>query len=59
MKHKWKIAAVVVGAFVLVVAIPFLVNINTFKPIIENQLTMVLGRQVKLGDLGLWSFRAL
>jgi AsmA protein len=54
MKHKWKIAAVVVGAFVLLVAaIPLFVNINTFKPIIENQLTAVLGRQVKLGDLGL------
>jgi AsmA protein len=57
MKHKWKIAAGVVGALILVVAaIPFFVNINTFKPIIENQLTTVLGRQVKLGDLSLSVF---
>ena len=26
-------------------------NINPFKPLIENKLTAMLGRQVKLGDL--------
>src|SRR5271154_1310492 len=54
MKHKWKIAAGIVGAFILVLAaIPFFVDINTFKPVIENQLTTALGRQVKLGTLSL------
>ena len=54
MKHKWKIAAAVVGAIILLVAaIPLFVNINTFKPIIERQLTAALGRQVKLGELSL------
>jgi AsmA protein len=54
MKRKWKIAAAVVGALILLVAaIPFFVNINTFKPVIENQLTTALGRQTKLGELSL------
>ena len=54
MKHKWKIAAAVVCALILLVAaVPFFVNINTFKPVIENQLSGTLGRQVKLGDLSL------
>jgi AsmA protein len=54
MKHKWKIVAAVVGAIILLVAaIPLFVNINTFKPIIEHQLTAALGRQVKLGELSL------
>jgi len=54
MKRKWKIAAAVAGALILLVAaIPFFVNINTFKPVIENQLTTALGRQTKLGELSL------
>jgi AsmA protein len=54
MKHTWKIAAAIVGAIILLVAaIPLFVNINTFKPIIERQLTAALGRQVKLGELSL------
>jgi AsmA protein len=32
------------------------VNINAFKPLIENQLAGMLGRQVKLGDLSLSVF---
>ena len=36
-----------------VAAIPFFVNINTFKPVIENQLTTALGRQAKLSELSL------
>ena len=59
MKHKWKIAAAVVGALILVVAaIPFFVNINTFKPLIEEQLTTALGRQTKLGNSACRFFRA-
>jgi AsmA protein len=53
-QHKWKIAAAIVGALILLVAaIPLFVNINTFKPIIENELTTALGRQTKVGDLSL------
>src|ERR1700729_4302289 len=54
MNHKGKIAAAVVGVVVVVVAaIPLFVNVNTFKPLIEDQLTTALGRQTKLGELSL------
>jgi AsmA protein len=45
--------AVVVGLVVAVVAIRLLVNANTFRPVLEKQLSTVLGRKVTLGDLRL------
>ncbi len=46
---------IVLAAVVLLVvafaAILFLVNANTFRPLLETQLTAALGRQVKLGNL--------
>ncbi|HUZ04796.1 MAG TPA: AsmA family protein [Acidobacteriaceae bacterium] len=57
MKRWMKIALVVVALLVVVlVAIPFLVNANTFRPLLETQLTTALGRQVKLGNLSLSLF---
>jgi AsmA protein len=57
MNHKTKIAAAVVGAVVVAVAaVPLFVNVNTFKPLIEDQLTTAIGRQTKLGDLSLSIF---
>ena len=55
MKRPVKIGlAVVVGLLVVaVVAIRLLVNANTFRPILEKQLSTVLGRKVTLGDLSL------
>ncbi|HEX3968052.1 MAG TPA: AsmA family protein [Edaphobacter sp.] len=54
MKLKWKIVAAVVAAIVLIAAaIPLFVNVNTFKPAIESQLTTALGRQTKVGGLSL------
>jgi AsmA protein len=54
MNHKGKIAAAVVAVVVVAVAaVPLFVNVNTFKPLIEEQLTTALGRQTKLGDLSL------
>jgi AsmA protein len=38
---------------VLLVALPFLINVNSFRPKIESEATNALGREVKLGDLGL------
>jgi len=38
---------------VAVASLPFLLNANTFRPTIEMQLTVALGRSVKLGDLRL------
>lgn len=54
MKRWTKILLALVGLVVLgLAAIPFFVNANTFRPTIETQLTTVLGRSVKLGDLRL------
>ncbi len=57
MKRWTKILLAFVGLVVLGLAsIPFFVNANTFRPTIETQLTTVLGRSVKLGDLSLSIF---
>jgi AsmA protein len=37
-------------------AITYFVNANTFRPVIESQLTTALGRKVKVGDLRLALF---
>ena len=57
MKH-WKKAVVVVAvlAVATVAAIPFFVNANTFRPLLETQLSAALGRQAKLGNLRLALF---
>jgi AsmA protein len=52
VKRWTKILLTLVGLVLLGAAsIPFFVNANTFRPIIESQLTTTLGRTVKLGDL--------
>jgi len=53
MQKRWvKIAAAVVGFIVLVIIlIPFLINADTFRPRIEDQLSHSLGRRVTLGHL--------
>lgn len=54
MKKRWvKIAAVVAAAVVAVLLIvPFLVNADTFRPVVESRLSTALGRKVTLGNLG-------
>jgi AsmA protein len=54
MKRILKIVAIVVGVLILIaVAIPFFIDANTFRPTLESNLTSVLGRQVKVGNLSL------
>ena len=54
MKRRTKILLAIIGLVVVAVAsLPFLLNANTFRPTIEMQLTVALGRSVKLGDLRL------
>ncbi len=54
MKHRGKIVLVVLGvAVVAIAAVRLFVNVNTFKPLIEGQMTTALGRQTKLGELSL------
>jgi AsmA protein len=57
MNRTLKIVAIVVAVLiVIVVAIPFFVDANTFRPKLETELTGVLGREVKLGNLSLSIF---
>lgn len=57
MSRPLKIAAIVVGILiVIVIAIPFFIDANAFRPKIETDLTGALGRQVKVGNLSLSLF---
>ena len=54
MKPVTKIIAFVVAVLiVLIVAIPFLINVNNYRPQIESSLSSALGRPVKVGNLSL------
>jgi AsmA protein len=55
MKQHWlRIVAVVIAVFlVLLIALPFLINVNSFRPKIEAEASSALGRQVTVGDLSL------
>lgn len=55
MKKRWfRIAGIAVALFVLVlIALPFLINVNSFRPRIESEASAALGRQVTVGDLSL------
>jgi AsmA protein len=54
VKRRAKIVLAIVGLVVGAVAsLPFLLDANTFRPTVEMQLTVALGRRVQLGDLRL------
>ncbi|HEY1464943.1 MAG TPA: AsmA family protein [Terriglobales bacterium] len=53
MKALKILGIVVVLLIVALIALPFLINVNTFRPTIEAELTTALGRQVKIGNLKL------
>ncbi len=54
MKNFVKVAVIVVVVLIVAaIAIPFLVNVNSFRPEIESNLSSVLGRPVKVGNLSL------
>src|SRR5215471_11988798 len=54
MKRLALIAAGIVGLLLVsALALPFLIDPNRFRPMLEEKLTQALGRQVKLGDLKL------
>ena len=49
-----KIIGIAVAVLLLIViALPFLINVNTFRPRLESSLTEALGREVKVGNLSL------
>ncbi len=54
MKRGLKIfAIVIVVLIVIVIALPFLIDANIFRPRLESDLSTALGRQVKVGNLSL------
>jgi AsmA protein len=57
MKHKLRIAGIVLGVFVVaLVALPFGLNANSFRPKLESELSAALGRTVTVGNLSLSIF---
>ncbi len=53
MKALKIIGIVVAILLIIVIALPFLINVNSFRPKLESELTDALGRQVKVGNLSL------
>ena len=54
MKRGIRIAAIVIAVLIVIaIALPFLVDVNSFRPKIEAELSNALGRQVKIGNLSL------
>ena len=57
-KHWLKIVLVCVALFVLaLIAVPFLINANDFRPTIQTQLSRALGRPITLGDISFSLFK--
>ena len=54
MKTLLKILAIAIALVVVIaVALPLFINVNSFRPQIESNLTSALGRPVKIGNLSL------
>jgi AsmA protein len=54
MKRKLRIAGIVLAVIVVaVIALPFGLNANSFRPKLESELSAALGRPVTLGNLSL------
>ena len=54
MKNVVRVVGIVVALLIVAaIALPFLVNVNNFRPQIESNLSSALGRPVKVGNLSL------
>jgi AsmA protein len=54
MKRALKIVGIVIAVLIVIILVlPFVVNVNTFRPRIESELTNALGRKVTVGNLSL------
>ena len=52
---KW-VGIVLALLLVAMLSLPFLINVNQFKPVLETELSTALNREVKLGNLKLSLF---
>jgi AsmA protein len=54
-KHHWlTIAGIVIALIVVIlVALPFMINVDSFRPRIQREASAALGRQITLGKLSL------
>jgi len=54
MKKVLTVVGIVVAALiVIVIALPFLIDVNKFKPTLETQISTALGRKVTIGNIQL------
>jgi len=54
VKNTLKVVGIVVVLLIIIaIALPFLINVNRFRPQIESDLSSSLGRPVKVGDMSL------
>ncbi len=54
MKKILKIVGIIAVVLILIViALPFVINVNKFKPELETQMTTALGRKVEIGNIAL------
>jgi len=54
MNRTLKIVGIVVAILlVIIIALPFVINVNSFRPKVEATASEALGRQVKVGNLSL------
>jgi len=53
MKALKIVGIVVVVLLLIAIALPFLINVNSFRPKLESELTEALDREVKVGNLSL------
>jgi AsmA protein len=54
MKRILRIVGIILAVIlVAIIALPFLINVNSFRPKLESELTTALGREVKVGNLKL------
>jgi AsmA protein len=57
MKHALKIVGIILGVLILaLIALPFGLNVNTFRPRLQSELSAALGRKVTVGNMGLSLF---
>jgi AsmA protein len=50
------LAVTVIVLLVLLVALPFLIDVNQFRPVLQSKISTALGREVKVGKIALSLF---